>query len=70
VVVRLAARGKVFGFLCVIFERLASLRSAIYVLVVLVVLVGGDVVSLVWGLFSGCAKQKNAWSRLAKFGFR
>jgi hypothetical protein len=66
-VVRLAARGKVFGFLCVIFERLASLRSAIYVLVMLV---GGDVVSLVWGLFSGCAKQKNAWSRLAKFGFR
>jgi hypothetical protein len=55
-VVRLVARGGYVFFLCVVVKRLASLGSAIYLLVVVVV--DGGVVSLVWGLLSGLRKAE------------
>jgi hypothetical protein len=62
-VVRLVAREVYVFFLCLVVRRLASLKSAICVLVLLV---GGDVASLVWGLFSGLRKAEKCLESASK----
>jgi hypothetical protein len=62
-VVRLVAREGYVFFLCVVVKRLASLGSASCVLVVVV---GGCVASVVWGLLSGLRKAEKCLESASK----